>query len=146
MQRTAKIEPIPAGPGAYLLAIDLGQKLVLDIAALSPPPLAPGRYIYCGSAYGPGGMRARVAHHLRKDKTMRWHVDRLTSAGRVEQVAAVSGGSECALMTCLRALPGVSVPVAGFGSSDCRSCPAHLAAVPVNFDIEEFISGFRSTA
>ena len=119
MQRNAKIEPIPAGPGDYLLAIDLGQKLVLDIAALSPPPLAPGRYIYCGSAYGPGGMRARVAHHLRKDKTMRWHVDRLTSAGRVEQVAAVSGGSECALMTCLRTCPAfpyrspdLAVPIA----------------------------------
>lgn len=58
MQHTANIEPIPAGPGAYLLAIDLGQKLVLDIATLATLPLAPGRYVYCGSAYSPGGTRA----------------------------------------------------------------------------------------
>jgi hypothetical protein len=27
-------------------------------------------------------------------------------------------------------LPGTSVPLPGFGSSDCRSCPAHLVALP----------------
>jgi hypothetical protein len=27
-------------------------------------------------------------------------------------------------------VPGAGVPLAGFGSSDCRRCPAHLAALP----------------
>ena len=31
-------------------------------------------------------------------------------------------------------LPGASVPVPGFGSSDCRACPAHLVALPAGFD------------
>jgi Uri superfamily endonuclease len=139
-------DSIAADPGAYLLAIDLPRKLVLEIAALSSPALAPGRYVYCGSAYGPGGPRARIARHLKKDKSPRWHVDRLTLAGHVSRIAVLRGGSECALMAGLRTLPGVSLPVAGFGSSDCRVCPAHLAAVPDNFDIEAFISGFRSPA
>ena len=130
--------------GAYLLAIDLAREMTLDISTLSPLMLPAGRYIYCGSAYGPGGIKARVARHLRQDKSLRWHVDRLTLGGRVSQVAALIGGSECTLMAGLCALPGVSVPVLNFGSSDCRTCPAHLAAVPNKFDIEEFVSGFRS--
>jgi len=144
VQRSPDIETISADHGAYLLAIDLAHELVLDIAALSPLPLPPGRYIYCGSAYGPGGIRARVRRHLRPDKTVRWHVDRLTLAGSVRQVAALVGGSECALMAGLRARRDISVPLPGFGSSDCRACPAHLAAAPNKFDIEEFVSDFRS--
>ena len=137
-------ETITKDPGAYLLVIELGHELALDITTLSPPALAPGRYVYCGSAYGPGGIRARVAHHLKKDKALRWHVDRLTIAGRIVQVAALGGGSECALFAGLRAHAGVSVPVPGFGSSDCGACPAHLVAVAENFDSEKFVSGFRS--
>lgn len=143
MSRSPNIKTISADHGAYLLAIDLARELVLDIATLSPSALAPGRYVYCGSAYGPGGIKARVARHLREDKSPRWHIDRLTLGARVSQVAALAGGSECTLMAGLCALPGVSVPVPRFGSSDCRICPAHLAAVPKNFDIAEFISAFH---
>jgi Uri superfamily endonuclease len=139
------LDPIGTEPGAYLLAIDLAGELPLDIAALGPgASLAPGRYVYCGSAYGPGGMRARVARHLRQDKTPRWHVDRLTLTGRVVETGALAGGSECDLCAGLRALPGVRVPLLGFGSSDCRTCPAHLLAVPADFAVGEFLSGFRS--
>ncbi|MGE5612498.1 MAG: DUF123 domain-containing protein, partial [Bacillota bacterium] len=63
---------IPATPGAYVLVIRL------DRAAAGLPA---GRYLYCGSARGPGGLRARVGRHMRKGKVVRWHVDRLTEAG-----------------------------------------------------------------
>ena len=35
-----------------------------------------------------------------------------------------------ALVRALLVLPGASVPVPGFGSSDCRACPAHLVMLP----------------
>ena len=126
---------IPATPGAYVLVVDLARPLTLDIATLTGAVLPAGRYAYCGSARGPGGMRARVGRHQRRDKAMRWHVDRLTGAGRIVAVCAEADGSECDLFARLRAVPGASVPLAGFGSTDCWRCPAHLARLPDDFDI-----------
>ncbi|MEE8536170.1 MAG: GIY-YIG nuclease family protein [Kiloniellales bacterium] len=116
--------------GAYLLVIDLDRPLRLDVASLGGAVLAPGRYLYCGSAHGPGGLRARVGRHLRAGKAPRWHVDRLSEAGRVVAVGVLPGGTECGLRARLGRLPGVRVPVAGFGSTDCRRCPAHLLLAP----------------
>ena len=123
------MDDVTADSGAYLLVIDLATTLVLDVPRAAPATLPPGRYVYCGSAYGPGGIRARVRRHLRHDKAIRWHVDRLTAVGRVVAVHAAPGGSECALFEQVMKTPGASVPAPGFGGSDCRRCPAHLAAV-----------------
>ncbi len=65
---------------------------------------------------------------------MRWHVDRLTAAGRIVDVRAVPGGRECDLLDRLLEAPGAAVPIPGFGSSDCRRCTAHLVALPADFD------------
>ena len=126
---------ITAAPGAYVLIVDLARLLALDIAMLPGAALPAGRYAYCGSAHGPGGLRARIGRHRRPDKAMRWHVDRLTGAGRIVAIHAEPNGSECTLFARLRSMPGISVPLAGFGSTDCRRCPAHLARVPNHFDI-----------
>ncbi len=123
-------EPVSSGPGAYVLLIELTAPLALDIAGLPRAWLAPERYAYCGSAYGPGGLKARIGRHLRQGKAQRWHVDRLSAAGRVVDVRAVPGGRECDLLARVLDMPGASVPVPGFGSSDCRRCPAHLVALP----------------
>lgn len=109
---------IPAEPGAYVLAV------TLDAPALGLPP---GRYLYCGNARGPGGLRARLARHMRKGKRIHWHVDRLTEAGRVLGAWIFPGGDECALV---RRLAGLPVPIPGFGSSDCARCESHLLAWP----------------
>ena len=116
--------------GAYLLLIALDTALELKIGTL-----APGRFAYCGSAYGPGGIAARVGRHLRRNKAKRWHVDHLTGAGRVVAMHAWPGARECDLFARISRVPDAGVPVPGFGSSDCRRCPAHLAAVPDDFDI-----------
>lgn len=121
---------LPGAPGAYVLVIDLDRALRLDIARLAPAVLPPGRYAYCGSAHGPGGLRARVARHRRAGKAAHWHVDRLTAAGRIVAVHAIERGRECDLVARLLEAPGAVVPVRGFGSSDCRRCPAHLVALP----------------
>ncbi len=127
-------EPPSREPGAYLLLIDLAAPLALAIPRLGVATLSPGRYAYGGSAYGPGGLRARIGRHLRAEKAQRWHIDRLTAAGQVVAIRAVPGGRECDLVRGLLELPGASVPIPGFGSSDCRVCPAHLVALPVRFE------------
>ena len=127
-------EPVSSGPGAYVLLIELGAPLALEVASLPRAVLPAGRYAYCGSAYGPGGLKARIGRHLRADKALRWHVDRLTAAGRIVAFRAVPGGRECDLLDRLLEAPGASVLIPRFGSSDCRRCPAHLVSLPADFD------------
>ena len=96
---------IPGTGGAYALLIRLPRALTADIPALGAPRLAAGSYVYCGSAYGPGGLAARIGRHLRVGKRRRWHVDRLTEAGRVCGLAVRVGGCECDLVAALQIAP-----------------------------------------
>jgi Uri superfamily endonuclease len=120
---TKTADELPKRPGAYALLITLARETA---------GFAPGRYAYLGSARGPGGIRARCSRHLRRDKGQRWHVDRLTVTADVRAIAIIDG-DECNLTEKLLAA-GADAPVPGFGSSDCRSCPAHLLALPDALD------------
>lgn len=128
---------LPCQGGAYALLIRLNEPLQLDIPRFRGHSLAPGLYAYCGSAYGPGGIRARVSRHLRTGKSTRWHIDRLTAAGKIQQIAIRPGGQECALVGKILASGG-TVALPGFGSSDCRQCPAHLLELPPTYDLRRF--------
>ena len=116
---------LPCKGGAYALLIRLNEPLQLDIPRFRGHSLAPGLYAYCGSAYGPGGIRARVSRHMRTGKPTRWHVDRLTANGRILQAGVVISGQECELVAGILSR-GSFVALPGFGSSDCRRCAAHL--------------------
>lgn len=135
------VVPRPALYGAYVLFIDLDTPLTLDIPTLPPWVFKPGRYAYCGSAYGPGGIEARVRRHLRPEKAVHWHVDHVTGAGRVTDAGARVGGRECDFLQQLLALPGAAIPVPGFGSSDCRDCPAHLVSLSAQYDFAALAPG-----
>ena len=124
-------DSLPAAGGAYALVIDLHRPLTLG----QTWQLDEGRVLYAGSANGPGGIRARVRRHLKGAKTVRWHVDRLTNAFGVAMAVALPGMSECAIVDAARAWSGVTVPAPGFGSSDCRTCPAHLVSLPDGLDV-----------
>jgi Uri superfamily endonuclease len=124
-------EDIPPKPGAYLLVIDLQRAVALTLPARPMVQLPPGVYLYCGSARGPGGLRARIGRHLRRGKSIRWHVDYLTGEARLCGALLYADRSECALVAALAHLPA---PIAGFGSSDCRRCRAHLLRWPGHLD------------
>lgn len=126
---------LPAAPGAYLLVIDLPRPMIVQRPGTAT--LDEGRYLYAGSARGPGGIRARVRRHLKGAKAIRWHVDRLTNMAGAAAVIAYAGGNECDLTAAALRLAGASVPAPGFGSSDCRRCPAHLLRIPESLAIEE---------
>jgi len=120
----------PAAPtgGAYVLIVDLPRPLALDSPRFRGAVLPAGRYAYCGSAYGPGGLAARIARHRRRDKRQRWHIDRLTVNAHDMAALAVPDGDECRLVEALLATRRFAVAVPGFGSSDCSKCEGHLLA------------------
>jgi Uri superfamily endonuclease len=122
LEHWTSAQNIPALPGAYVIAIELARPLQIKLRNRSEA-LPAGRYLYGGSAKGPGALRARIARHMRRGKPMRWHVDRLTEAGRVLAAWTVAYGDECRLVAALACLP---TPVDGFGSSDCQTCRSHL--------------------
>lgn len=126
---------LPAAPGAYLLLMILARPLSLRLRTLAPVVVAPGWYVYAGNARGRGGIRGRVKRHLRRGKPPHWHVDRLTGAAEAMLAIAFAGGDECALVQALLARPRFHAPVPGFGSTDCRVCPAHLLTVRPSPDI-----------
>jgi Uri superfamily endonuclease len=118
---------LPADPGAYLLLIGLRRKVAIRGHPSWPESLPRGWYLYAGSAYGPGGLRGRLARHFRPTKVRHWHVDQLTAEGEIHAMA-YAGRRECELVAALSGLPEITMPAPGFGSSDCRICRSHLLA------------------
>jgi histidyl-tRNA synthetase len=123
---------LPDGPGAYVLELHPEAPLSLTVGRLGVVEIPAGRARYYGSARGPGGLRARVARHLRPpgERRVHWHVDHLTARLAVQRVLIAEGGRECELVQRDLAA-GWRVVAAGFGATDCRrACPAHLLAQP----------------
>jgi Uri superfamily endonuclease len=100
----------------------------------------PGHYVYVGSAFGPGGVRARVERHARGDGATHWHVDYLRAVTSLEQAWGTHDDTrrECDWAATMRALPGAAIPIRGFGASDC-DCPTHL----YRFDAPPSLEAFR---
>lgn len=117
---------ITTAPGAYLILIELVDTARLPIPALQVGALPAGHYIYAGSARGNGGLRARIARHLRRGKKQHWHVDHLTEAAATLLAFPVPDGNECILVRSLIESGYYHPAVPGFGSSDCRTCVSHL--------------------
>jgi len=114
-------------PGTYALILSSTAKKPVRIGKLGILYLKQGFYVYIGSAFGPGGLKARTSHHLKNSSRPHWHIDYLVPALRLCQIwytydptrrehqwAEVHAGTR-----------GASIPLPGFGSSDC-GCRSHL--------------------
>jgi len=110
--------------------------------AIKPRPdlswhLSKGYYVYTGSALGRGStsLEKRLERHLRVNKKVFWHIDRLLAgAGKVVKVvyAKTTAKMECELNKKLLSLLQAK-PMRGFGSSDCRyGCVGHLLYLTTN--------------
>ncbi len=130
---SGRASALPTCGGAYVLWIELSRTVSLP-ARFHGRVLGPGCYLYAGSAYGPGGIRARAARHLKRRKRRRWHVDWLTTRARVVRVLPLPSATECDVIRTLSSRHMLHTPLAGFGSTDCPLCPAHLAEItlPMN--------------
>ncbi len=120
-------------PGAYALLIRLDRPARLAIASLGRPELPSGLYLYAGSAWGTGGIGARLRRHARRGGRRHWHIDHLRAAGKLIAAQAFPGARECDVLACALSRAGSMVPLPGFGATDCRHCPAHLLAVDPAF-------------
>lgn len=112
--------------GAYALVLRLDEAIHIEFPRVTRDQLMPGWYVYVGSARGRGGIRARVTHHFRSEKTAHWHIDRLTVNAAEMLALAVADGHECELVGKLLKSPEFKAVAAGFGSTDCRLCESHL--------------------
>ena len=120
--------PLNSKPGTYALLLKLQGPLELQVGSLGRIRFAAPYYLYFGSAFGPGGLGARIRHHLRPAHRAHWHIDRLRQGAAVLGVWYTNDTArlECTWAEAAAALRGVS-PVPKFGSSDCR-CHSHLLA------------------
>jgi Uri superfamily endonuclease len=120
-------EVAPSEPGSYVLILRLEHPARMAIGRLGTFEFEAGWYAYAGSALGPGGLAARLAHHYQRDKTMQWHIDYLLAHALLVEVwwAVDKKRKECTWAAALRSVPGARVPVPNFGASDCR-CLTHL--------------------
>ena len=117
---------LPDLPGTYVLVLHSTIQSSLAVGRRLTLTIEPGYYLYVGSAFGPGGLRARISRHCRLAKSKHWHIDYLRehttpmsiwydqSKQRLEHHWA-------------RRLQTLSemTPVEEFGCSDC-DCSAHL--------------------
>lgn len=130
---------LPAQSGVYALLLRLPGNRRIHTGRLGEFVFPSGDYVYIGSALGPGGLRARLGHHLRDGKKAHWHIDYLRAWADVLGCLYMVNNKflghsilppmECCWSQAVARLSGGKIPVVGFGSSDCRSgCQSHLIA------------------
>ena len=117
-------DELPPTAGTYVLVFRLTTETRVK-TRYGYALLRPGLYAYTGSAFGPGGVRARVGRHLKREKKVRWHIDWITTKDSFEPV-------EVWVFEGLRVESYVSELLAkrfravkGFGASDCKE-DSHL--------------------
>jgi Uri superfamily endonuclease len=110
----------------------------IEVGRLGRLSFEPGVWAYVGSAFGPGGLAARLGRHLIGSRRTHWHIDHLLVTGEVIGVLVSAHDSrlECewAGWTAARTVRSVG----GFGSSDCR-CPSHLFLVGGEDELEQMV-------
>lgn len=119
----------PEAKGTYIFIAQVLQVKSLDIGSLGKSEIIPGFYAYVGSAFCPGGLRARLGHHFESTAEPHWHIDYLLSVATPVEVwfSTANRKLERHWVELLENAPGFRVPIPRFGSSDYhRSRSSHL--------------------
>jgi Uri superfamily endonuclease len=113
--------------GTYALVLACGATHTVRIGKLGELQVQPGYYLYVGSAFGTGGLAARLRHHERIAARTHWHIDYLRAVCDLIEVWFTTDPRprEHIWARAVAHLPGAGVPMPSFGSSDCE-CAAHL--------------------
>lgn len=77
---------LPAIPGTYGLILWLPYDTRARIGRLGTYDFPAGWYAYWGSAHGPGGLAARIRHHVNLTTRPHWHFDFLRPHGQIKAV------------------------------------------------------------
>lgn len=113
--------------GTYALILSSATDYLLPIGRLGQLHIQPGFYVYVGSAFGPGGVRARIWHHHRSPARPHWHIDYLRRTARLIEIWYTYDARrrEHQWAEVLEGLRSALVPMKRFGASDC-ACVSHL--------------------
>jgi Uri superfamily endonuclease len=120
---------LPEEQGTYILIAQVSQMKRLRIGSLGEFDIVPGFYAYVGSAFGSGGLCARLGHHLESTAEPHWHIDYLLQVATPVEVwfTMAHRKLEHPWAEMLEDAPGFRVPIPRFGSSDYhRSRSSHL--------------------
>ncbi len=115
--------------GVYILVLHITEGRVLDVGGLGQVRFPQGFYLYAGSAKR--NLRKRIERHLRRRKTLHWHIDYLRACADATEAIPIRSGDdlEHELATALGGIADWAIP--SFGSSDC-DCPTHLFGMKTN--------------
>ena len=134
--------------GTYLLLLECDKQAELSIGKLGNMTTEQGCYLYVGSAFGPGGIQARINHHSRIASRPHWHIDYLRAAAELMDAWCVYGiRCEHAWAYSLMQSEAAAMPLKGFGSSDC-DCATHLFYFrnrPLNTALEKLLKNKLET-
>ena len=127
-------------PGTYALVLPASSNRSIAIGKLGTIKIKSGYYVYVGSAFGPGGVKARIEHHQKKSSRPHWHMDYLAACLPPDEVwySYDQERREHQWVKVLAGLKEASIPLDGFGASDCR-CNSHL----LFFDQRPSVKCFR---
>lgn len=118
-------------PGTYALLLTTLRTVSVDVGSLGAVNLKPGAFVYVGSAFGPGGLAARLRRHVQREKASpHWHIDYLRAALSLEGawVSTDDQRHECSWARAVAARTATQIPLPGAGASDC-SCDSHFLRI-----------------
>ncbi len=111
------------GKGSYIIVLSLDKSQRIQIGKLGQFNFKKGYYAYVGSAFGSGGLKSRIKHHINPKKSYHWHIDYLNPAVKEVWVSDHGEKLEHKWAGSLGEIASDKIP--GFGCSDC-SCESHL--------------------
>ncbi len=120
---------LPDEKGTYVLIASVPRMRRVEIGQLGEFDIVPGFYAYVGSAFGAGGLRARIGHHLESAAAPHWHIDYLLQVADPVEVWYTTANHkiERHWAGLLEKAPQFRMPITRFGSSDYhRSRSSHL--------------------
>ncbi|MFO7593941.1 MAG: GIY-YIG nuclease family protein [Pseudomonadota bacterium] len=126
--------------GSYALLFYCPADSTVPVGRLGQLSLIPGYYVYCGSAFGPGGVKSRTDHHRKISRRPHWHIDYLRPSLQLLEIwySLDRQNREHQWAEQLGRLRGATAPFTGFGSTDCL-CPTHF----LRLGYKPSFAGFR---
>ncbi|MBS7615125.1 GIY-YIG nuclease family protein [Candidatus Bathyarchaeota archaeon] len=119
--------------GYYVLLIYVKANTEILVGKLGVKNFKKGYYVYTGSALGKGALSlgGRIRRHIRRQKTVKWHIDYLLSDENASVKAVMTSISEqkmeCRINKRLKEVFHGQTPIMKFGASDCKeNCYSHL--------------------
>jgi sugar fermentation stimulation protein A len=135
-----------AKSGIYILELSSAKNFKVGIKKFSDIKLNSGFYYYIGSAQK--NYNSRLVRHLKKSKTIHWHIDHLTTNAflKINKIYLLENSNkelECGTVQLLEQLRNINHPLEGFGNSDCKVCKSHLLYSKDEIAYSHFISLYQ---